>query len=235
MAMSPFDIYYDTEARMYALLILLGTLTVLSVMSLVAASGPPERRSAWRCITSASLYSHYWALYSAAVLALGMAWCAWKGPYQRACRFGVVALVVGGLSFVPWLPTLWFQTHHTGTPWAAPAQLTAVVFTVTQFAGGELRLRPRARRAMFFFFAVLAVFGTPLGTAGSWCSTSGRALECGVAVGVVLGTIVLGVLAGRIDGPRSPTATRRCCSSPPSSSWPTGSRPFPIAGRGRDS
>src|ERR1039458_9567560 len=35
MALSPFDVYYDTEARMYALLILLGTLTVLSVTSVL--------------------------------------------------------------------------------------------------------------------------------------------------------------------------------------------------------
>ena len=136
MAMSPFDVYYDTEARMYALLILLGTLTVLSVTSLL------RRPTAWNAaglavVTSASLYTHYWALYSTAAVAIAMALCAWKGPYRRAGRYAVAGLIVGGLTFLPWLATLWFQTHHTGTPWAAPAQLTAVVFTVTQFAGAN--------------------------------------------------------------------------------------------------
>jgi hypothetical protein len=197
MAMSPFDVYYDTEARMYALLILLGTLTVLSVTSLL------RRPTAWNAaglavVTSASLYTHYWALYSTAAVAIAMALCAWKGPYRRAGRYAVAGLIVGGLTFLPWLSTLWFQTHHTGTPWAAPAQLTAVVFTVTQFAGGNSDFG-RGLAVLFFFFAVLAVFGTPM---GRWLVVLDIRTRPGVralAVGV-LGTIVLGVLAGRIDG-----------------------------------
>ncbi|HXY44574.1 MAG TPA: hypothetical protein VEH29_10330 [Acidimicrobiales bacterium] len=197
MAMSPFVVYYDTEARMYAMVILLGTVTVLSVTSLL------RHPTAWKAfglavVTSALLYSHYWALYSTAVLGAGALWCIWKGPYRRPCRYIFAALALGALSFVPWLPTLWFQTHHTGTPWAAPAQLTAVVFTVTQFAGGNSDFG-RGLAVMFFFFAVLAIFGTPF---GRWLVVLDLRTRPGVralAAGV-LATLVIGILAGRVTG-----------------------------------
>lgn len=197
LATSPFAVYYSTEARMYALAILLGTLTLWSLTYMLA------RPTIWNALAlaaviSASLYTHYWALYSTAVLGVGLAYCAWRGPYRRACTCGVGSLVVAGLSFLPWVPTLLFQARHTGTPWAAPAQLTAVIFTVTQFAGGDSDFG-RALAVMFFFFAVLAAFGTPM---GRWLVVLDIRTRPGVrAIGVgVFATIVLGLLGGRIDG-----------------------------------
>jgi hypothetical protein len=197
VATSPFVVYYDTEARMYGLVILLGTLSVLSLTSML------RRPTLWNAagfavITSASLYSHYWTLYSIGLIGAGVAWFAWKGPYRQACRYAVAAVAVGCLSFVPWLPTLLFQTRHTGTPWAAPAQLTAVVFTITQFAGGDSDFG-RALAAMFFFFGVLGVFGAPM---NRWLVVLDIRTRPGVRLiaAVVLGTLVLGILAGRIDG-----------------------------------
>jgi hypothetical protein len=106
--------------------------------------------------------------------------------------------VAACLSFVPWIPTLWFQTHHTGTPWAAPAQLTAVVFTITQFAGGNSDFG-RGLAVMFFFFAVLAVFGTPFDRWRVMLDLRSRPGVRALAA-AVLATITLGVLAGRVDG-----------------------------------
>ena len=31
----------------------------------------------------------------------------------------LTAILLGGLLFIPWLPSLIFQAQHTGTPWAA--------------------------------------------------------------------------------------------------------------------
>jgi len=197
VASSPFVIYYDTEARMYGLVILLGTLAVLSYMSLLRR---PNARNALglAVVMSAAIYSHYWALYSLAVLAMGTAWCARKGTYRWACRYALGALVVAGLSFLPWMPTFWFQLHHTGTPWAAPAQLTAVVFTVTQFAGGDSD-PGRGLAVLFFFLAVLAIFGAPL---DRWRVVLDLRTRPGVrAVALaVIGTVVLGLLASKVAG-----------------------------------
>ena len=210
-----------------------GALTVLSLTSLL------RRPSLWnavgrRCSCCGSLYSHYWTLYSVALLGIGLAWCAWKGPYQRACRYGLVAVAVGCLSFVPWLPTLLFQTRHTGTPWAAPAQLTAVVYTMTQFAGGDSD-PGRALAAMFFFFGVLGVFGAPLNRAGSSCSTSALAQECGCSPESSSARSCSASSPAGSTGRRLPIATPPPFSSPPSSSSPTASRPSATAGPGSGS
>lgn len=197
VASSPFVIYYDTEARMYALVILLGTLAVLAYMSLLRSPNI-WRAAGMAVVMSAALYSHYWTLYSVAVAAIGTAWCAWKGPHERACRYALGALVVAGVSFLPWLPTFWFQIHHTGTPWASPAQLTAVVFAVTQFAGGDSD-PGRALAVVFFFLALLAVFGSPLDRWRVILDLRTRPGVRALALAVVA-SLVIGLLAGRIAG-----------------------------------
>ncbi|MHB1988410.1 MAG: glycosyltransferase family 39 protein [Acidimicrobiales bacterium] len=160
LASSPFAVYYDTEVRMYGLVLLLGTLGVLVITSLLA-------RPRWTAaialaaVASALLYSHYWGLYLCAVTGAGALWYSWRGPHVRAARYAVLGLVLAALSFVPWLPTLLFQLRHTGTPWAGPADYTAIVFTFTQFAGGDSDAG-RALALIFFFLAVLAIFGVAL-------------------------------------------------------------------------
>jgi hypothetical protein len=197
VASSPFVVYYDTEARMYGPVIFLGTLTVLSYMYIL------RRPSLWNAlglavITSALLYSHYWAFYSTAVAGIGTTWCAWKGPYQRPCRYALAGIVLACVSFVPWLPTFLYQAHHTGTPWAAPAELTVVVFTVTQFAGGNSD-PGRALAVLFFFLTLLAICGLPL---DRWRVVLDLRSRPGVRLLAisVLATIVLGVLTGRLTG-----------------------------------
>ena len=197
VASSPFAVYYDTEARMYGMVILLGTLMVLSYMSLLRRPTVLQA-AALAAITSGLLYSHYWAFYSTAVAGIGTLWCARKGPYKRACLYALAGLTAGCLTFVPWIPTFWFQLHHTGTPWAAPAQLTVVVFTVTQFAGGNSD-PGRALAVVFFFLALLAVCGVPLDRWRVLLDVRTRPGVRVLAVSVV-STIVFGVLAGRLSG-----------------------------------
>ena len=197
LASSPFAIYYDTEARMYGLMILLTTLGVISVTGLLRRPGP-LRALGLGALTSAMLYSHYWAIYLVLVAAAAAAWCAWRGPYRQGARYGLAGLALGCLSFVPWLPTFFFQDAHTGTPWSAPAQLTAVVSTVTQFAGGNSDAG-RALALLFFFFGLLAVFGAPL---DRWQVALDLRSRPGVRllVAVTLGTLVIAIVAARLAG-----------------------------------
>jgi hypothetical protein len=69
-----------------------------------------------------------------------------------------VAGAVGCATFLPWLPTFLFQSAHTGTPWATPANFAAMVSAVASFAGGSTS-QGRALALMFFALAGLGLFG----------------------------------------------------------------------------
>ncbi len=116
-------------------------------------------------ITGLLLYTHYWALYLVGVTALWLAWQAWRGPERRR-RGALVALgavLVGSLTFVPWLPTFLYQAHHTGTPWAKPANFAAMVNAVTSFAGGATN-QGRALALVYFALVGLGLFGVARGS-----------------------------------------------------------------------
>jgi hypothetical protein len=194
---SPFAVYYDTEARMYSLVILLSTLGVLAIVAVLA------RPTIWNTlalaiITCALEYSHYWALFLVATTALGTAWFAWRGPRARSCRFALAALFLGTCGFIPWLPNLAFQLQHTGTPWAAPADFTALVFTFTQFAGGD----SDAGRALALVLAFLAL----LGLAGSALDGRRVVLDLRTRPGVralvilAVGTLLMALIVGKATG-----------------------------------
>ena len=91
-----------------------------------------------------------------------------RAPESRAWRRPIPALVavaVGGLAFVPWLPTFIYQSKHTGTPWALPANFAGVVNAVTGFTLNQASMstlstnQGRALAVIYFALAALALFG----------------------------------------------------------------------------
>jgi hypothetical protein len=159
VASSPFAVRYDTETRMYSLVALL---TVLGFLALDRAlrSPRPGNLVAVAAVTGLLLYSHYWSLY---LLGSTMVWLlfeAWRGrpEWRRGARRAFVAMVVGCLTFLPWVPIFFFQSQHTGTPWSTPATFAAMVDAVASFAGGSTS-QGRALALMFFALAGLGLFG----------------------------------------------------------------------------
>ncbi len=197
VATSPFAVYYDTEARMYSLVILLSTLGVLAYVAILRRPSLANAL-ALAVVTCALEYSHYWALFLVATAAIGTAVCAWRGPRARSCRVALAALAVGSCGFAPWVPTLVFQLAHTGTPWATPADFTALVYTFTQFAGGD----SDAGRALALVLAFLAL----LGVAGSALDGRHVVLDLRTRPGVralallAVGTLVMALIAGKLSG-----------------------------------
>ncbi|HLI44626.1 MAG TPA: hypothetical protein VKU92_09170 [Acidimicrobiales bacterium] len=196
-ATSPFAVYYDTEARMYGLALLLGTLGIIAITQVL-------RRPRWQpalgvaAVASAALYTHYWALYVCAVVGVGALWCAWRGPHRKAALYVVGSLVVAGISFIPWFPIFYFQLKHTGTPWAQPAGYAVLVHAFTQFAGGN-SAPGRALALLFFFLVVLAIFGA---ASGRYQVQLDLLTRSGVRaiLAVVLATLVLAVVGGQLSG-----------------------------------
>jgi hypothetical protein len=56
------------------------------------------------------------------------------------------------------VPIFLFQSAHTGTPWATPANFAAMVSAVASFAGGSTN-QGRALALIFFALAGLGIFG----------------------------------------------------------------------------
>jgi 4-amino-4-deoxy-L-arabinose transferase-like glycosyltransferase len=98
-ALSPFAIFYASEARAYGLMALL---TVLAVYALLRAvdGGAPRWWGLTAAAAAGALYSHYTALW--AVAALGL-WSFFAHPEQR--RRAVAAFGAAAAAFVPWLAT----------------------------------------------------------------------------------------------------------------------------------
>ncbi|HXW32899.1 MAG TPA: hypothetical protein VEJ21_07370, partial [Acidimicrobiales bacterium] len=167
-ATAPSAIYYGTEARMYSLVMLL---TALGFLALDRAM---TRVTPWNflgvaVVTAALLYTQYWALYLVATMAV---WLLWQGRKadpdalrRTNARWSFGALLVGCLAFVPWLPTFFFQSRHTGTPWALAGNFGAIVSALTGFTDNQATLttagsnQGRLLAVIYLILAFLAVFG----------------------------------------------------------------------------
>jgi uncharacterized membrane protein len=133
----PYSIRYGSEARMYALVMFL---VAWGYLAFVRAVEKPTvgRLALVSLVVAGLLYSQNWALYLMAVVGLFVIWLAWRG--SDAVRYGarrvIVAMIVGGILYLPWVPTLKYQLAHTGTPWGDPTvPWTGFAVAVGAFAG----------------------------------------------------------------------------------------------------
>ena len=99
-ALSPFMIYYSTEARGYELMISLALLSTLAMLLAV-----DDRRARWWVLYAASscfaVYSHYTAVF---VLGAQLVWVLWAHPESR--RPALIANAGAIVGFLPWLSGL---------------------------------------------------------------------------------------------------------------------------------
>ncbi len=131
-ATSPFLVSYGQEARMYALLFALGLAALAAALAADDAGRPAcGRWLACGALTAATVYTHYYGLLVAAVLA------AWGAPAVRSGgRRGRGWLLAGATAaalFAPWLPRALAVAEHPGwrepvPPWRVP-DLVAVAWS----------------------------------------------------------------------------------------------------------
>ncbi len=123
-ALSPFQVYYSQEARMYILATLMGLLLALAAHDLLAAWAAGERRLiSWRAgllllAGAATLYTHYYG--ATLLLAVNLGFVAWwlaqgrrlTSPLGSVWRWAALqALILA--AFLPWLRLAW----HTLATW----------------------------------------------------------------------------------------------------------------------
>lgn len=198
LASSPFAVRYATETRMYTLVCLLTVLGFLAVDNALRRPRPGNL-CAVAAITGLLLYSHYWSIYLLGTVGLWLAYSALFGrpEWRRGARAALVAECVGGLTFLPWVPIFLFQSAHTGTPWAAPADFSAMVNAVASFAGGGDN-QGRALALIMFAMAGLAVFGLASDRSHIDLYLKGR--PWGRPLGaIIVGTLALAIVGGQLS------------------------------------
>ena len=115
LAISPLHVYYSREGRMYALLALLVTLWIASLLR-------ANRDNSWRAwslyavVGAAILYTHYYAGLTVAAVLLTTGVLYMTGPAQagRSKRWFVSSAVIG-LLFLPWAPTFVYQFRESSS------------------------------------------------------------------------------------------------------------------------
>ena len=203
LASAPFAVYYATEARMYALVILLTGLGFLALQRATAAPRPGNL-IAVAVVTAALLYAQYWSVYLVAMVAIWLVVSIWRARRNDRPReapwAALVAVGAGVVLFLPWVPTFVYQAKHTGTPWAAPPNFSAVINALTGFTdnqGSTLQTATNQGRLLaviYFAMLALAVFGIGL---------SGRLIELDLRTqprSRAVGFVVLGTLFAAIGG-----------------------------------
>jgi len=198
LALSPFAVQYATEARMYAMAMLIVLAGGLAVANLL------ERPSLGLCaavalLTGALLLTHYYALYTVAAVGAVLAWYAWRGEERAAARRALLSMVAGSLLFVPWLPVLLYQTAHTGAPWGTTGRgVRTVVDSLGVMVSGYRDAGPVPLLIALALIA-LAVFGRAVGRRRFEIDLVGREPGRTLAV-LTFGGLLLAVAVSDLTG-----------------------------------
>jgi mannosyltransferase len=136
-ALNPFVSAYAQETRMYSMMMLFGLVGAAGFMHAFVF-----RRRRYLAVFAGALalmlYTHNWSLFFALGSVAALLVVARESDAPRAIlRDG--ALAFGGtlLLFAPWIPTLVFQTQHTGAPWSNPPALSALTGGLASVLGGS--------------------------------------------------------------------------------------------------
>jgi mannosyltransferase len=142
MALNPFLTQYAQETRMYALVIVLGTVATGAFVA-----GLVQRRRAALPVLAVSLaalvYTHNWGLFFAG--ACGLSWLGLlalepRGGRRALLRDGVLAFGGTLVLYAPWVPTLLFQAAHTGAPWSGIPTLEDLTTAPSRLLGSVAQM-----------------------------------------------------------------------------------------------
>ncbi|HEX4689815.1 MAG TPA: glycosyltransferase family 39 protein, partial [Solirubrobacteraceae bacterium] len=141
-ALSPPLTYHAQETRMYPLVALLSLLVAGSFAGAVVARGRP--RLAWVHAAALTLlaYTHNWFVFLAAAEAIAVVALLvvrW-GERRALLRAAAIAFGIPALLYLPWVPTLLFQSAHTGAPWSGTPTLGDLWKTRTWLLAGPVAL-----------------------------------------------------------------------------------------------
>lgn len=208
LAVLPYAIYFATETRMYALVMLESTI-LLWVLRLHL--NKPRWQTAFGLLVAgtALLYTHYWSIYLLGVLFL---YAVFRFVQQRrheaAVDWYLGAAVVGSfVLWLPWVPIFNEQRLHTGTPWSPAPTIYQLFtwfdgFTVNQSVPHVVSsLHTEITIIVFVGLALIGIFGSRMTSSSTSMTIDflGNPRTRLVAF-IVLATMAAGLLASHIDG-----------------------------------
>jgi uncharacterized membrane protein len=183
---------------MYSLAMLLVLAGGLAVLNLLERPSP-RLSAAVAGLTGALLLTHYYGLYAVAAVGAVLLWHAWRGEERAAARRALLAVVAGGLLFLPWLPVLLYQTAHTGAPWGQTGRgFRTVVDTLGVLVSGYRDAGP-VPLLLAEGLIVLAVFGRAVGRRRFEIDLVGREPARTLAL-LTFGSLLLAVGVSQLTG-----------------------------------
>lgn len=161
---NPYAARFATEARMYALVMLLVACGILTFQRVIEKPGP-GRAATFGLVIALGCYTQYWWFYCVVVVLVLLAYMVIRGLHRKAAMQLLVATGAGVLCFVPWLPTFGAQMAHTGTPWGeAVFPLMPLGYSLRDFTVGVNGLLSQRQDGWVLLFLVVLLL--LLGAAG---------------------------------------------------------------------
>lgn len=209
MSILPYGIRYGSETRQYALTIALVTGGYLLVDDLLSGRAVGSRRIALAAgtavVTGALLWSHYWSMWLLAVvgvLAVLQAVRARTEEGRVGARYLIGALIIGGVLFLPWVPTLLYQTAHTGTPWGKAYGVVEVITeTIRDFSGDALTSYATVSLILLALAASIVAGRTgSVPSEGEVMLSASLQPRIRVEAGVLVATMCVGWLTAAVSG-----------------------------------
>jgi mannosyltransferase len=213
-ALNPFLNTYAQETRMYALVVLLGLVSVACFVGAFALGRSRRWTIGFALAHATLLWTHNWGLFLG--LGLATAWAALVAlatgvERRRVVREGVLAAAVIVVLYAPWVPTMLFQAVHTGAPWANPPKVEALQEAPRRLVGytGQwllligagagllplLRVRPRAWSPLARA-AVVAIVATIVTLVVPWVLSQSSPAWATRYLAVAVAPLLLGAALG---------------------------------------
>jgi mannosyltransferase len=202
-AANPWSVRYAGEARMYSLVVLLVLVGILAMDWLRRSPGAAPV-IAVGASTAALLYTHYWSVFLVAAVGLVVVVRGARNAVARPqARRVLIGIVGGGVLFLPWVPTMLYQSKRTGAPWASPPDLGSLGVLPLDWSGGDGPVG-RTLALMVVPLLLLAVFGRrhpgdsvvvgarPMGAPARLAVVAGTTLVLALGVSMASGGAVVG-------------------------------------------
>jgi len=163
LALSPLHIWYSQETRMYVMVAML-CLLASYVMLLALRRQHICYWAGYVLVSELALYTHYFALFVLLFQGLFAVYWLWCNGSKALWRKWLVASLVIGLLFLPWVPILYHQATTGGGGWVERSvgrpSLRALADTWINFSLGlDTRLYPvLLRRVAYVLFGVCVMF-----------------------------------------------------------------------------